>query len=372
MLLLEQRMDWKLLRFVLSNWILVSAQCCSIGNDVATLLKYKPLDLGSPALVVPTNSSQRQKQCWISEYKELIHQIGFSLYLTNWKTLATVKKDSTSPVFSTRATNGLQEVLDLIAKKNLGTGGRAVVIAQEQSLSEMKSVSVKIRVNQNVLVIHSQTYQMFEVYQVNDITIWKRVGQIVESSFVFDPTWTLDRINLQGVHLKALTAHSPPHVKMDPDYKSKAPFDEMFQMYDVTQLAPGFYHDILLELSRSMNFTFTLYKRNDDIWGTIINGKPAGILESLADGSVDLVAAGYGMNFIRQPYCKHLPILTPYYPAVAIKKNLKEEFIFTTFTSPYNYQLWLAMALVAFIFSGWLFLANDAVSENKVGTLSLN
>ena len=58
-----------------------------------------------------------------------------------------------------------------------------------------------------------------------------------------------------------------------------------------------------MTLSKNYNFTYSLYKRLDGVWGgleTIDNvTKTTGILSNLVDGSANLVAGAFGISTLR-------------------------------------------------------------------------
>ncbi len=265
-------------------------------------------------------------------------------------------------IFIANSKNDLQNALDFVAVKRLGRNGNNVLILDNQSHEE-EAGSINVGIDQHVFIVSIPESEMVEVYLVNGVIVKNRVGWFVrqgyQSMFNFDPEWSPAlRQNLQGAYLTALTDRSPPWANFDQDYAKTTKFFENNQTFDVTNIVTGLYVDLIKEMSEELNFTYSIYKRNDGVWGSIVDGKPTGMLLNLKNESIDLIVADFGMSLYRLPYTRYLPIVTPVHLSVVIKNNLPEEVGFLTYTKPYRKRLWFAICICSIVLAIWLHMFN--------------
>ena len=102
--------------------------------------------------------------------------------------------------------------------------------------------------------------------------------------------WFIERRqNLHGHNFKIMTLDSPPHIIIDPLYKTNATFFSQNQTYEITNYVKGLYMDIFELIMEKLNASFTIYRRKDYIFGTLKNGKWDGMFENIVNGEVDLI-----------------------------------------------------------------------------------
>ncbi len=340
---------------------------CQDLSIVSEIVKQSPIEFRLPVLAA--NSKRGQLSCWMKTLQQIDNANVIS-----WKKFRNLDK-STSLILIAFTIQDLQEALDVIASNRLGTGNSILIMAHFTDTLKNEIVS-GITIDQSVYIAKrtsngsSAILEIVETYSVNQQNIRHIVGQFDtgKSKFIVNPGWNPSlRNNFQGANLVALSQNLPPYTYLTPDYPSKSKFYENNQTYDVTDLLKqGLYLDVMRELASDLNFTFRAYKRKDNIWGTLIDGKPAGILSNLADGSADLVMASYGMNLIRFPYCKHVRIITSFLPTIAIKGEQSEQYSLDTFTYPFTTNLWLAMSATSVGIATWLFMTNNVSADSKV------
>ena len=66
-----------------------------------------------------------------------------------------------------------------------------------------------------------------------------------------------------------MTSGEGNSIKMNKNYKKQAPYFSSNDTYEVTNFVKGIYYEVLQFLQIKLNFTTTLYRRGDGIWGTI-------------------------------------------------------------------------------------------------------
>ena len=93
--------------------------------------------------------------------------------------------------------------------------------------------------------------------------------------------------------MKAMVEEVIPYNKID--LKSSI-YDISSATYDVTKSVEGMFHDLFLLLQECLNFSSTLHKRKDGIWGTaiiLLNGtfQTEGIIQSVTSGFAEMSIA---------------------------------------------------------------------------------
>ncbi len=336
------------------------------GMEILELLHNQAIPIISPMLAIHGRLS---KSCWIQTVQWLYKaETAIKFFHPNKTMFRDLKDIHGTIVFAIDSREDLQNLLDNIALEHVATKGNIVIIVRDVAVEQMKGISIGIAIDQNVFVINSESQEMFETYNINNVTLWNIVGQFLPTSFEQNLEWSPLRSNLYGKHLIGITEHAPPSQYIDPHVSTTAQYFENNQTYDVTNHISGLYYEIFKEMASDMNFTFSLYKRKDSVWGTVVNGKLTGMLRNLADESVDLVVADYGINTIREPFSNPLPVLTPYYTSVAIKKNPTEEFSVETFTSPFQWTVWITIVAMALIHAIWFHWLTSSENRNSIPT----
>ena len=160
------------------------------------------------------------------------------------------------------------------------------------NLKAIEGLSTKI--NQDIQFVNTESWEVYEHYTVNNEKIQTKLG-LFDKNFKYIPT-TLQpfeqrRGNFQGHHLKAITEQDSPSIKIN--LSSTNYYDEVNQVYDVTENVGGMYYDIFRTLQEQLNFTTSIHKRKDGKWGPITileNGTilTAGIPNSLTSGFAEI------------------------------------------------------------------------------------
>ncbi len=356
------------LSFMLLLIVIVSLTAQNTDKVPLMLASLKGrFDLGNPVLVVP-NLTLQERESWI----KIMHgmaSIGLEINFVNLNVVQSIHRNFVAPamIFIAEQKQEFRDILDLMASEGFGKKRPIYVFTQ----SNIRNVSFRhIKIDQTVYITDLTTNEMAEVYTVNGISVRNSIGHFSSngSQFNMNRYWSSQtREDLEGTNLIALTNLAKPYSTLDPEYLTKARFFESNQTFDVSDFVSGLYFDILAEMSEDLNFTFAVYKRSDPVWGTVNSvGKPTGMLSQLADGSADMVMSAYGMNNIRLPYCDHLPILSPFVPAIVIKKNFHEKYNMNTFIEPWSPDIWKIMLLFDILFAIWLFIMTTDRAANNV------
>ncbi len=332
---------------------------------ISKVILSQPFKTNRQVLVAPDNADNSNLQLRINLYKSInIDNHGGNVGIASIKALS----QSWDPlIFLAFEASELEVIFDIINSKGLGKDGNNVLVIDNTPAKELHT-SGYVQLDQIMFVIRMADLKMYETYTVNGIKVSNTVGYFELSgdnqlAFVFDLTWSPNlRNNFHGAHLTALTEQSPPYSVFVQDYLKKAKYFETNQTYDVTNLVSGVYHDIIDDMAEHLNFTYSVYKRRDGVWGTVVDGKPKGMLGNLADGSADLIAADFGMNLYRLSFCRHLPIITPLHLCIVINNNLPEKLEFGTYTFPYRGNLWLSIGICSFVIAFWLYHSNKSKS----------
>ena len=162
------------------------------------------------------------------------------------------------------------------------------------------------------------------------------------------------RFNLQGYQLKAMTESLPPFIEID---LKDAQLDQINNVYDVTNVTHGMNYDILVTLEEHINFTTTLLKRKDNVWGSVEdfgNGtvRYSGMIESLEENIAEMINTGYTQTPER---FKALDVLFPTFPLkweLFIQDVQDEAFTWTTYVSPFSTHLWMTIVGIAIVKGG--------------------
>ena len=160
----------------------------------------------------------------------------------------------------------------------------------------MEDLSTKI--NQEIQFVNTRSWEVYEHYTVNNEKVQRKLG-FFDKNFKYIPStfqpFVQRRGNFQGHHLKAITEEDSPYIKIN---LSSTNYDEINQVYDVTENVGGMYYDIFRTLQEQLNFTTSIHKRKDGKWGPITileNGTilTAGIPNSLTSGFAEIGVTRY-------------------------------------------------------------------------------
>ncbi len=293
--------------------------------------------------------------------------------LASWTRLTTEPEvRSNGIVCMIQQRQSIGKVNHLINVEDWGTKQPILLLVQNSS---MVNLIQSPRINQGVYIVDMQSWKMTSVYQINNHLERAIVGEYrifrdfrpQDLKFNFNANWKRflpeNRDNFHGIYLKAMMDEDSPFTTFDPDFRSRAKFHPGNQTYDITELSSGVYIDIGHSLAKDFNFSLSIYKRKDGVWGHVIgNNTVTGILSNLQDGSADLVLAGYGMLLFRLPFVNYLPVITTNMPDLFIRNDPVEAMNWSLIFKPFGIDVWTMLVLSAFVYAVIFYWINSSKS----------
>ncbi len=229
------------------------------------------------------------------------------------------------------------------------------------------------QIQEEIYFIDMGKLEMFECYSVNNVRIKTTIGTFMwnyrrnKFDLHLEPlplSFEIRRSNFQGKHFIAMTDHFPPFAILKPGFEMAAPFFENNQTYLVSNwTGPGLYYDLLKIMATDMNFTYSLYKRKDGLWGTVIDGKPRGMLSNLYDGSADIIAAGFALSFVRSNFCQYLNPINSAKAGIFIKSESFEDISYFLYIRPLTGNIWMVVILIAILIATWILLSTSPTTH---------
>ena len=119
--------------------------------------------------------------------------------------------------------------------------------------------------------------------------------------------------------------------------------------------AKGYYKDILNNLEDRFNFTTTLYKRHDNVWGMpnlLKNGTVLhyGMIKNVVEGSSEFGLAAFGYDPFRAQFVDHFPFITTGYLGIFTAAEIKhEEPNWKLYLNILKRDLWLSILTISII-----------------------
>ncbi len=226
------------------------------------------------------------------------------------------------------------------------------------------------RLNQEIYFISLSEKTMNEVYAVNNILVNNDIGTFISrpgspQKLEFKPnppvqSFSGRRNNFHEKHLVIMTDQLLPYMALQPDYKTRAPYFESNQTFLVDEwIGRGLFSDVLEILATDLNFSYSLYTRKDGGWGSIVDGKPTGMLSNLHDGSADLILTAFAINSVRAQFANYLHPISIEYGAVFIRSQRTEDLSYKLFLNPIGKETWYLIVFVALVLGSWIYLANS-------------
>ena len=182
----------------------------------------------------------------------------------------------------------LEMIREMLQKKPFGERLPLLILIQGFNVSS-RNEAVVSKINQEIYVVNMATRVLSETYEVNGKVVETRLGiysllgshssriTLVQDKSSLSKTFVERRLDFQGQHLVAMTEDWAPYVGLHPAYETEATLFPSNDTLDVTHFATGQYVDILRLLAQKLNFSFSLYKRTDGGWGTVIGKSPTGM-----------------------------------------------------------------------------------------------
>ena len=277
---------------------------------------------------------------------------------------STFINDNGSVIANPSNVDSLLALLSLIDKINLGTRFPVVVCIPSESMLKLVN---RVRIDQEVLFMNTENMKMYEVYQIGNQLVIRILGHYDANSTLFlmdSSSIVRRRSNFHGKHLIGLSDHEPPDTFLDPAFKTNAMFHPGNQTYDITAfMIRGRYVELLQRLSDELNFTYSIYKRQDGVWGSGVGGKATGKLLDLVEGRADIIIGGLAMILTRQPFVRNLIPVSENTVALFIKRDFGETFTWTAFLEPFSQELWVAIISLGILFGTCFAIANASPEE---------
>ena len=268
------------------------------------------------------------------------------------------------------------QISKCLTTTDIGESKGVIIIGHSFNSSILIKCGHNISINQKVYFVSHDSLTVTEVYSVNNISIVNVLGWFTRDehkerlTFVQNPDmpsrFKPRRRNLHGRHFAAVTNDDGYYIKQDQDFEARAIFHSNNKTFEVTNLLHGMHIDFLEKLAGLLNFTYTLYKREDGVWGTEIDGKPNGMIETVHEGKVELLAAPFSNTLSRGKYVNFLPSISRDSLKFFIKAGGEVEVLqWMTFLNPFSPYLWMTVALTSLLTAAmfWLFNTYDSVQK---------
>ncbi len=246
---------------------------------ILELLKHNPVPMKSPVIFYPKGSVDLLKSLTKCD------NFGSVKLVKSVPRQKIPRADQNQPLIFIIDDNFDAAVLDKqIQNSDLGIKNSVLILCYKNVLNpKIQNPKFKnIKINQEIYILTLEDLALFESYRINDLVMNFKIGEYIQHGekigfqFEYSQGWSYEigkrRSDFGGKHFKIMTEHEPPSFKLKSSYKKSARFFEANQTYEVTNFASGMYYDVLLNLAKNLNFTYTLYKRKDGVFGGV-NGR---------------------------------------------------------------------------------------------------
>ena len=163
-----------------------------------------------------------------------------------------------------------------------------------------------------------------------------------------DPDNWLGHVSLEGTQLRVVSARHPPFVTYIED---NCTTKECFR---------GIYPDILHDLSRKMNFTYTIQRVYK--WGSLVNNTWNGMVGLIHDGIKDIAVGDITISLERSDAVEFLPILNEVDEEMFLRNPI-DSLSLSSYVQPFTKSSWIGVALftvlVPPILAGMVLYGND-------------
>ena len=239
------------------------------------------------------------------------------------------------------------------------TQNSMIIFVQNQHFSKIYK-TLQLKINQAIFFFKISTQEIHETYIINGKSIKRKLGQINSGTNTFvwedqiNPNFIKRRSNFHGLVLTCMVEYEENLINAHPSYLTNAPYFPNNKTYQVNGFTFGIFQDILEELQDQLNFSTVIYKNELPSWGFIYpqpNGTyhGTGIVGDVFFGRADM-ALPLSILSRRAPYVEYLPPI--FYSLMGIYiplHGVSEVMDLTTFTSPLQFHLWIAISLTAVI-----------------------
>ena len=269
----------------------------------------------------------------------------------------------------------------------------AVMLVVSKIQAEEDLMEVELGIGCEVLFLDWVSYKVYESYTINKIHITRYLGQFNQNSagetiFVpsqdYIPNMENRRGNFYGLQLTGGIMEMPGEIGNNSNLVQFLP---NIDTYDVTKLItnPTHYNKfwnifevkILKSMETRFNFTSKLLLRKDGKVGTPYissNGSTEigeGILQNLAEGSIEFIWDYLYMSPIRQQLVDYLPVIRSHHDAIFVKiEDSLEETDWNVFFHPFKVEVWMAIAIKCIIFT-ILAIIIECIHDYKIVSLEV-
>lgn len=226
------------------------------------------------------------------------------------------------------------------------------LVAYDGRQTDLNSFSP--RINQQLYFYDSADLSLRETYVVNGIRTTAFLGRVSDNG-TFVPGYRgsqpfLERraSDLGGLELVATVETQAPYVIVEKEGEEAivSASGDVFHAVGWDDLS-GEFADVFRVLSREMNFSVRLLRREDRQWAAIKDGKWTGMVSTLLKGEADLALVSLTMTELRATAVDFLLPVGLETAAIFIRKATLEEYDWIVFVELLATPLWATLLLGA-------------------------
>ena len=229
----------------------------------------------------------------------------------------------------------------------------------------------QIQIIKEAYFINLTSEEWYEEYYINGIKIRNLLGKVQQANdsmvLKFDsllPTNVLDRrSDFHGKHFVAMTEELKPCIFFQEELRKEARYFRNNDTFDVTKYTQGTFHEFYQTVLRHHNATVSYYKRNDGIWGSLVNGSMNGMFSNLVQEKADMILASLTRTNNRNEYADFLPPIHHDYDSIFIKvPEDQNDWSWFVLLNPLSWDVWLAIIVQSVAFATVIVFVESKVS----------
>lgn len=224
----------------------------------------------------------------------------------------------------------------------------------------LNTIALQTMIHQKIYLFKKTSQEIYEAYTVNNFVVKQKLGEIdvitnqFQWEFNIHSDFVKRRSNFHGLVLKGVVQFSGLDMNANASYLVNAPYFPNNETYEVTRFTYGLFKDILDIMQESLNFTTILYKRKEEVWGSIYpqtNGSftGTGLTGDIFFGNADIAVAPLNFVIDRAIHINFLPPIKPYFSAIYIPMTDHEVIDLDTYVRPFTSILWTIVILTGII-----------------------
>ncbi len=310
------------------------------------------------------------RDCWNTSErntfvkKSIDHNVSLVSIQMN---LSDIKESYNPIVILPSSFNELQLSVNIVRSRNLGTKSLVLFVFPATSLPDNNDLSKfgsGIQIHQSIYFLDCQSLILTETYQIGNKIVKEDIGKFNTKTMSFSLSaislsLSVRRSNFHGQHIVAMTDEFVGLLSLKHGYSKYAKYFESNQTYLVTDWVQGMYMDIFRTIANDLNFTFSMYKRKDGVWGGLDeNNQTTGMLSNLVQGSADIIVQAFALTKMRQPLVLYAPFITMDVGSIFIRRQQMDTLDWGTFLFPFKLELWICVGIMSVFIGSWLFLGN--------------